>query len=243
MLKLLHVSDTHCDIKGKRNEQIKRRLDYIRENYPDHIIIHTGDIVDDGLRSQYIAIKKMLKALRYLTAPGNHDYKLAGNCYRKKSAKLYDLFFGKGKFAGKNKPVVTYMNGVMIIALDSNYESHNPLKFARGKIGFFQRRHLKKLLDGANPDIVKIIIFHHHLLWDNMLLCLTDAAELMQVIYHKVDIVMFGHKHQSQMWVDKKHKPYYILAADNFSDAETAQEIVIDSEKIEVNNIKLIEGR
>ena len=127
----------------------------------------------------------------------------------------------------------------MLIALDSNIESRNPLKFARGKIGLFQRRTLKKLLKKSPDDFIKIVYFHHHLLWGNMLLCLTDAAKLMQVIYHNVDIVLFGHKHKPEIWTDKKHKPYYIMAADNMPDANTAQEIIVDGKQIAVSEIKI----
>lgn len=244
MLRFIHLANLHTNTRGSRNDWIKVRLDYIRENYPGHILLLTGDLVDDGLRSQYIALKKMLIGLRSYACPGNHDYKLVGNCFRRHSAKLYDYYFGKGKFAGKNKPVVNVLDDgdktkVMLIALDSNIESRNPLKFARGKIGLFQRHHLKKLLN-RNPNIIKIIYFHHHLLWDNMLLCLTDAAKTMQVIYNEVDIVLFGHKHKQETWTDKKHKPYYIFAADNMPDAKIAEEIIIDGQNIKVSPIKII---
>jgi len=244
MLKFIHLSNLHCEARGKRNEKIKKRLEYIAENYPKHALILTGDLVDDGLESQYKTLKKMLTGFSCFSAPGNHDYKLIGNFFRRQSAKLYDEYFGNGKFAGKNKPVVNILDDgdgtkVMLIALDSNYESRNPLKFARGKISLFQRRALKKLLKESPDDFIKIVYFHHHLLWDNMLLCLTDAAKLMQVIYHKVDVVGFGHKHKPEMWTDKKHKPYYIMAADNMPDADTAQEITIDGKQIAVSEIRI----
>lgn len=244
MLKFIHLANLHCEARGRRNERIKARLDYIRENYPHHILLLTGDLVDDGLSSQYRTLKRMLLGLRRYACPGNHDYKLIGNWYRRHSAKLYDKYFGRGQFAGKNKPVVNILDDgdgtkIMLIALDSNIESRNLLKFARGKIGLFQRRALKKLLRETSDDFVKIIYFHHHLLWDNMLLCLTDAAKTMQVIYHNVDIVLFGHKHKPEMWTDKKHKPYYIMAADNMPGAKTAQEITIDGKEITVSEIKI----
>lgn len=243
MLKFIHLANLHCEAKGKRNKRIRERLGFIAEKYPGHYLIITGDLVDDGLESQYKALKRMLP-VRAICAPGNHDYKLIGNFYRRHSAKLYDKYFGKGRFAGKNKPIVTYLGDdttkVMLIALDSNIESRNPLKFARGKIGLFQRRALKKLLKQSPDDLIKIVYFHHHLLWNNSLLCLIDREKLMALLYEKVDIILFGHKHKPKMWTDAKHKPYYILAADNMPDAETAEEITIDGKNISVQTIPII---
>lgn len=239
MLKFIHLSNLHCEAKGKRNTRLRERFKFIAENYPKHSLILTGDLVDDGLDSQYKALKEMLVGLRYYACPGNHDYKLIGNIYRYTSAKLYDKYFGKDKFAGKNKPIVTYLGNVMLIALDSNIESRNPLKFARGKVGLFQRGALRKLLKNSPVNYVKIVYFHHHLLWGNMLLCLIDAAKVMQIIYHNVDIVLFGHKHKSEIWTDKKHKPHYIMAADDMADADTAQEIIIEGKEIAVSEIKI----
>lgn len=52
-------------------------LDVIKERYPTHYVILTGDIVDDGHEEQY---KRAAEALapftgRIFISPGNHDYR------------------------------------------------------------------------------------------------------------------------------------------------------------------------
>ncbi len=240
MIQFLHLSNLHTKAEG--NNQILLRLEYIREHYPGCKLLITGDLVDDGKEEQYQALKKMLVGFECFCVPGNHDYGLMGNFYRRHSAKLFDRYFGRGRFTGKNKPAIDELNDgngttVRLIALDSNLETAHPFDFARGKIGALQRRCLRKLL-ARNSDTV-IVYFHHHLLWGNPFLCLADAKKLMSVLYEQAEIVLFGHKHHAGIWKDT-HKPYYILAADKFPTARTARRITIDGAEITVDEVKTI---
>lgn len=46
-MRILHVSDLHISGHDPDNVLIKKRLEYIHRTYPDHILVVTGDIVDN----------------------------------------------------------------------------------------------------------------------------------------------------------------------------------------------------
>ena len=52
-MKFLHVSDLHVHTHEKDNVGVKSVLDYITQAYPEHRLIITGDITDDGAVAQY----------------------------------------------------------------------------------------------------------------------------------------------------------------------------------------------
>ncbi len=67
---------------------------------------------------------------------------------------------------------------------------------------------------------------------------LQDAKELAKVIYGKVDVVLFGHKHDVGQWNNRwgiKH----ILASDNSPGKNFAKEIDITDAGILINNLPI----
>ncbi len=47
-MKLIHISDLHFHRRKNDNKEAMAMLDFIKQNYPDHYLIVTGDIADDG---------------------------------------------------------------------------------------------------------------------------------------------------------------------------------------------------
>jgi len=53
MKKFLHISDLHIHRQEQKNADVARLLEFISETYPEHYLIITGDITDDGDKKQY----------------------------------------------------------------------------------------------------------------------------------------------------------------------------------------------
>lgn len=51
-MRFIHLSDLHFHCNPQDNTAIITTLDVIKERYPTHYVILTGDIVDDGHEEQ-----------------------------------------------------------------------------------------------------------------------------------------------------------------------------------------------
>lgn len=247
-MKFLHLSDLHIHMGKELNEDVCRTLDFVYENFPLHKIIITGDITDDGSDEQYKNASDLLYRFkgRIYVCPGNHDFGSAGQFYSLERAvrfdKLAEQLSQGGTFKGDNTPVVNIFRqdgvNVMIIALDSNLETQTPFDFFCGEIGKKQLESLHTILS-TNSDFTKILIFHHHpFMISNPFMELKDAKELARVVFNKVDVMLFGHKHVMGQWENVwgiKH----ILASDNSPGKHFAKEIDIIDGKITVTSLPI----
>jgi hypothetical protein len=128
----------------------------------------------------------------------------------------------------------------MLIAMDTNLETEHPFDFACGEAGSSQLAALETILNTPTAnDLIKILFFHHHpFMHNNPFMELKDARALMRCIYLKVDLLLFGHKHESRMW-----RNYggirYVLASDNSPGKDYAREIAIEDGEITVTDIAI----
>jgi len=249
-MKFIHISDLHFHGDESGNEAATSRLQFIYENYPEHNLIVTGDIADDGDEEQFDWAYKALVPFkgRIYIAPGNHDFGLAGNFYERERAERFDKMLSiplqqGGTFAGDNTPVVNFLmdefDKIILIALDTNMETKDSRAFAQGQVGERQLSFLKTVLpDPALKDRTKILFFHHHPFIYNQFTELIDAKELEDTIKKLVDVVCFGHQHASGLWENKNGIKYH-LAADNLPEHDHAREINIMKGDITVKDIKI----
>lgn len=248
----LHLSDLHFHRFASDNREIVERLEYVRQNYPTHHLIITGDIVDDGHPRQYQNAFDALEPFlgRIFIAPGNHDFGAAGNFFSKERAERFDAMLSEplhqgGTFTGDNTPVVNILredgSGVMLIALDTNLETDHPFDFACGEVGAGQLAFLDAILsDPNNAPMLKIVFFHHHPFYHkNPFLELRDAKQLMRTLYNRVDVVLFGHKHVAGQW-QNLNGIQYVLAADNAYRHDFCREIVIQAGQLTVNTVPIV---
>jgi 3',5'-cyclic AMP phosphodiesterase CpdA len=239
-MKFLHLSDLHIHTHESDNVKVRSMLNFISQKYPDHRLIVTGDITDDGAPGQYENANALLQPFKdkIFICPGNHDFGAAGNFYSHERALRFDNFLAKqlnqgGTFKGDSTPVVNRINDgstdIMLIALDSNLETEHPFDFACGKIGEYQLNTLKTILSTTqSSDIVKILILHHHpFIVNNPFMELKDAKTLARVVYGRIDLILFGHKHTMDQW-ENIWGTKYILASDNSPGKAFAKEITID---------------
>jgi 3',5'-cyclic AMP phosphodiesterase CpdA len=247
MIKFIHLSDLHISAPpianplaqygvggpslptvnsaGITNAMVDARLTYIDRHYPDHFLIVTGDITDNGLPEEYKEAERILRRFRgkIFVCPGNHDFGILGNFLTTNQALMFDTFASSlmvnstssaGEFLGSStsyankyssvakisKPGFTRV--ISVIGLDSNRPAAQEFA-ARGRIGDRQLDDLKKLLymvQGERSRLVQIVCLHHHpvpLQHSNIevALQLVDAEKFRNVVRGKVDLVLFGHKH------------------------------------------------
>lgn len=250
-MKFIHLSDLHFHRKEKDNVEVDKTLDFIRQNYSDHYVIITGDVVNDGHEDQYEQASKSIRPFlgRVFLCPGNHDFGFAGNFYDKKFAKRFDEYLMKpfhqnGTFSNVSKPVINTLkennDQIMLIALDTNLETDIPFDFACGEVGDEQLSALNSAL--TKPDSTnwtKILFFHHHpFIRSDFTMELKDAKKLKNVIKNKVDVVLFGHKHDADMWVNRMGIQY-MLASNNSPGKGVAREITVENKGVTVKEIPI----
>lgn len=250
-MKFMHLSDLHLHRNDSDNVAATAGLDYIYQNYPDHKLIVTGDIVDDGDEAQFDLAYAALAPFkgRIFLCPGNHDFGAAGNFYSRERAERFDRKLSVplqqgGTFTGDATPVANLLmdtdDKVILIALDTNLETESPFDFACGEVGERQMSFLNTVLgDPVLADRTKILFFHHHpFIHNDPFMELKDARELMRTIYQRVDVVCFGHKHVSYLW-QNINGIQYVLAADNMPGKDWAREINIAQKVITVTDIRI----
>ncbi|GAK55720.1 predicted phosphohydrolase [Candidatus Vecturithrix granuli] len=250
-MKFLHLSDLHFRSHPEYNRDILTTLDMIREHYPFHYLIITGDITDDGHEIQYEQAYQALAPFvgRIFICPGNHDFGAKGNLFSRERAERFDRMLAiplqqRGTFSGDNLPVLHLLQEeeqqILLIALDTNLETLSPFDFACGQVGATQLTALNSLLsDPEISDMIVVVFFHHHpFLHTDPLRKLLDAKELMRILYKRVHLVLFGHHHVSKMWVNTLGIPY-ILACDNSPGKAIAREITIVQQNIAVQEVSI----
>ena len=250
-MKFIHLSDLHIHTHDSDNKDVVSLLSFISTKYPDHRLIITGDIADDGTKAQFENAYELLQQFKdkIFICPGNHDFGAAGNFYSHERALRFDDLLSKplnqaGTFKGDSTPVVKKINDggieIMLIALDSNLETEHPFDFACGEIGDTQLRALNAILSTTPSDgVVKVLFLHHHpFIVNDPFMEMKDAADFARVVFNRVDVILFGHKHEMKEW-KKRWGTQYILASDNSPGKRFAKEITIDNKGVTVQPIKI----
>jgi 3',5'-cyclic AMP phosphodiesterase CpdA len=251
VMKILHLSDLHFHRNNKDNKKVIATLDNVKANYPKHYIVVTGDIVDDGHEKQYDNAFSKLKKFkgRIFIVPGNHDFGAVGNFYSRERAKRFDekltipLEQG-GTFLAENKPVVNVESeggdSVMFIGLDTNLETDHPFDFACGEVGEVQLNALDAILTNSqSTEMKKILFFHHHpFMYNNPFMELKDATALARIVFNRIDVLLFGHKHEMRKW-ENLWGVEYVHASDNSPGKRKAGEITIKNGKITFDYVNI----
>jgi len=183
--RIVQISDTHISKygqyeEGRFNEAVRiiNRL----EPKPD-IVVHTGDLTDNGVLADYELAVEKLKIInaKTITAVGNHDERNFGqSLFRELVSPLeYEVDEGKFKFFMMNSP--------------------EPDR-DEGRLGRRRQTYLEERLKALPEHTVKIIAFHHHLVpvphSGREMNVLEDAGDILDlVLRHKVNLVLMGHRH------------------------------------------------
>ena len=131
-------------------------------------------------------------------------------------------------------------DSVMLIDLDSNLETEVPFDFACEEISDRQLCGLDAIL--GNPDnaaMTKLLFFHHHpFMRNDPFMELKNARKLQPIVYGRLDVLLFGHRHVSKMW-ENKGGVHFVLAADGSPGKAYASEIVVFKKTIKVQDVSI----
>lgn len=175
-MKIIHLSDTHIghDDCALQFRKIVDDLTLWRPCSPEqHLIIHTGDLVDRAADSASLDLAhRLLSELRsfgyrVLLCPGNHDYgdslsmsaELAGQFRARFSEFLFPAPQDDASF-----PALHTVDDCAFIGLDSNLGElgwYDRL-FAEGEFGKEQLGRLDELLEQQHGLGRRIVLYFHH---------------------------------------------------------------------------------
>ena len=183
--RIVQISDTHISPHGHFvEESFNGAINDVNKLDPQpDIVIHTGDVTDNGVLTEYeLAVSKfsMLNP-KLLVTPGNHDEKNFGNS-------LFKEMIG---------PIENELRlrDIAIIMTDSPQPDRD-----EGRLGRRRQTHIEERLDQMGKDTVKILVFHHHLISvpfsGREQAVLEDAGDVLDmVLRHKINMVLMGHRH------------------------------------------------
>jgi hypothetical protein len=81
-------------------------------------------------------------------------------------------------------------------------------------------------------------IHHHPFMRNDPFMELKDARRLWPVVYRRLDAMLFGHRHVSEMWTDKGGVGF-VLAADNAPGKDFAREIEVAKGQVRVRDVPI----
>lgn len=183
--RIAHISDTHITKHGQFDESIFNMglevLDSLSPK-PD-IVVHTGDLTDNGILPDYELAMDKLKSIRYryIVAPGNHDERNYGHSIFKEM--LGPLDFEKDEGWAK------------FVVLNSPEPDRD-----EGRLGRRRQIYLEEVLGSTPPGKLKVVVFHHHLVpvpySGREVNVLEDAGDVLEIVLqNRVDLVLMGHRH------------------------------------------------
>lgn len=175
-MKIIHLSDTHVG-RDDNGVRLDRLVDDILTlgNPCEHVVIHTGDLINRGDEHVMRAGGDILARLssagwRVLLCPGNHD---CGDAMKVDPAMARNFrdHFAAYIYADQAAefPVLTLIDDCALIGLDSNEaELGWPERwFAEGCLGVGQISKLSALLDRTEVrDRFVVLYLHHHPFFD-----------------------------------------------------------------------------
>jgi len=183
--RIAQISDTHISPHGHFVEEtFDWAVDDINRLDPEpDIVVHSGDLTDDGVLTEYeLAVKKLgMLEPKILVAPGNHDERNYGNS-------LFKEIVGPVDSELRLRDIAIYIT-------DSPQPDRD-----EGRLGRRRQTYLEEKLSQLGKDTIKILVFHHHLVSvpfsgrDQDVL--EDAGDILDmVLRHMVNLVLMGHRH------------------------------------------------
>ena len=240
-MKFIHLSDLHIHKDDKKNQAVAQMLQRIQSQYPQHYLIVTGDITDDGDQKQYENAAALLSpfAGRIYTTCGNHDYGNLGNFYEKARELRYSAFEQQMNLPNRVNQLysVVLENKAKLIALDSNLRTNHVLDFACGKIEEEQLNQLHQELTATS--LPKIVALHHHpFIHLDPTMKLLDAEKFLECCSGKTDALLFGHRHKQDVWANR-FGINWLTASGSSPEESAAFEIIVENGRVTMGNLAI----
>lgn len=258
MVTIIHLSDLHIhgsDAKAD-NRNAKVIVKFLCEQFKARpktktYVVMTGDLVDDSTLKQYNRLRAgvlgpLSKHFTLLAAPGNHDYAYVGNLFNRGAPKRFRNCLGP-YVKSLDYPAVTVNNAehVLFVGLDSA-DACDQQWFAEGVVGRQQREALANSLeDPKYRKHFKVVYLHHHPFVREPFMALRQSGELLKVLAERVDLVLFGHKHRSEVFFGRYRIPLMLASGkvtESRGDALAFRVVEIEPEKKMVVHTEEIPG-
>jgi putative phosphoesterase len=188
LARIVQISDTHFSDSSDFLPKIYNlAVKKINQLCPD-LVIHCGDVTDDGLIDSFKLARKQLRKILApkLIIPGPHDLQNLGQ-----------LLFQKR--IGEFNPVYKGPDGRFTV-YGVNSSQYDDME---GRIGRSHLIQIIKNLSGTNRNSVKIVVFHHHVLplpHTREKYPIEDAGDVLkQLCDMNVDMILTGHRHVTNL--------------------------------------------
>ena len=228
-MKIVHISDIHCNYGTDFNPKIFEKAVKIVNKIKADLVFISGDLTTEGLLSEYDLAEEKIKEIKIkpVIVPGNHDERNLG-------FRLFREFFGETDFIKK-------FSQINLVGLASSEPDKDDGRLGRGRHKRIQQAISKK-------DKITIIGFHHHLIpvpnSERETNIIEDAGETLDILLrNEVPLVLMGHRHVP--WAVKIHKTLLVNAG-TFSSNRTRAHfgntfniIDIDKNKVEVKVVDI----
>lgn len=180
-----HISDTHVGSPHFVPNLLNRVIAELNELRPD-LVIHTGDVTNDGFRGEYKTAAAYLEQIqsRVVAVPGNHDARNVGWVH-------FEELIGPRHWR-------VDLRGAVVVGADSSEPDLN-----EGQVG--RERYPWIMEQLADPADLKMYVHHHHLLpvpgSGRERSTVADAGDLLEVLIRSgVNLALTGHKHVPYVW-------------------------------------------
>ncbi|MEM4280711.1 MAG: metallophosphoesterase [Candidatus Caldarchaeum sp.] len=184
-MRIAHISDTHITKYGMHLPQAFDacvKLLNSLDPAPD-VTVHTGDLTDNGILLDYeMAVEKMQGIeSEVVYVPGNHDERNYGDSLFKEMVSQVDM--------------MTSVKKAVVLLLDSAIPDSDS-----GRLGRWRQQLIKNSLQQFTDKVLKIAVFHHHLIpvpfSGREKDILEDAGDVLKTVLDVgVNMVMMGHRH------------------------------------------------
>ena len=192
------------DVHGNAYKFNKAIQDLHNINPSMDAMILNGDIVDEGLNSQYDAISKCLNKNKSILPKqiikniGNHEFYEYGKGYNS-SEKNNEFVNRYLKFAGENSVYHdTWIKGYHFISLGTEACNTKQLGSTKAYISDKQQKWLKeKIQENYDPDRPVFVFLHHHLVGEiKWWIGVQQSSEVYNILKEYPQVILFtSHTH------------------------------------------------
>ena len=146
-------------------------------------MIHSGDLTDNGILMDYELAVERMQGIRaeVVFAPGNHDERNYGDSLFREMVGPVDFAMNVGR--------------VVFMLMDSAIPDSD-----NGRLGRRRQELLRSMLSNLPDSVIKVVVFHHHLipvpLSGREKDILEDAGDILSAVLDLgIDLVLMGHRH------------------------------------------------
>lgn len=196
-IRVLHLSDLHFG--SHSDPRLEPGLEALIERVDPELIVASGDLTHRGLAEQHDRAADFLHGLDrpVFAVPGNHDIPYTPVARFTTTWKQFERHWET------TEPV--YRSDTLFVV---GLNSVRPWLHQSGRLRSAQLRHAAELLQQAQPQALRIVVLHHHLLGAPWRSRKKPVAKRSKVLAALVDagaeLILAGHIHQAA--VSERHE-------------------------------------